>query len=140
MKRLLHLLAAISLVAPPVFSQVVVDVKPGPPGLWQQLGTIKVSSTVNHDDIVFTGPAEFRSLKFNATDGAVNIVNANVIYQNGKVEYLNLKYLLRAGGETKVIDLKGVTGTQRIRRVTVWFHTDTTGNAQSAKLTLWGMK
>jgi len=134
------LLVAVLIVGSNIFSQQVVDVKSGPPGLWQELGTIRVSDTINHDDIVFTGPAEFRSLKFKAIDGAVNIVNVNVIYQNGKVEQLNLKYLVPAGGESRVIDLKRNMGSLKLRRVTVWFHTDPPGNMQTARLTLWGLK
>jgi hypothetical protein len=70
------------------------------------LGSVNVNFTVNHDDIVLVGQAEYRSLKFKVQDAPVNILNMSVIYQNGKVDQFNLKYQIPAGGESRVIDLK----------------------------------
>jgi len=124
-------------------AQDLVAAKTGPPGTWQELGTLTVKDTVNHDDIVLVGQAEYRSLKFRVQDAPVNILNMNVIYQNGKVDQFNLKYQVPAGGESRVIDLKTdnlKTGVRKIRRVTIWYQTDTLANASHAKVTLLGMK
>jgi len=121
-----------------VFGQDVINVQSGPPGIWQQLGTVNVDFTVNHDDIVLMGPAEFKSIKFAAFDSPVNIVNVNLVYQNGKVDQLNIKYLLPPGGESKIIDVKRYP--IRLRRITVWYQTDSLAHGTKAKLALWGMK
>src|SRR5262245_34560707 len=126
-----------------LLAQDLVAAKTGPPGTWQELGTVVVKDSVNHDDIVLVGQAEYRSLKFKAQDAAVNILNMNVIYQNGKVDQFTLKYQVPAGGESRVIDLKTdnlKTGVQKIRRVTVWYQTDGATHETKAKLTLLGMK
>ena len=141
-KIILHflLVATISINAS---AQDLVATKTGPPGTWQELGTVNVISTVNHDDIVLVGQAEYRSLKFKVQDGPVNILNMNVIYQNGKVDQFNLKYQIPAGGESRVIDLKKdnlKTGVRKIRRVTIWYQTDSISNQSAARVTLWGMK
>jgi len=124
-------------------AQDLIATKTGAPGTWQELGTMTVKDTVNHDDIVFVGQAEYRSLKFKVEDAPVNILNMNVIYQNGKVDQFNLKYQVPAGSESRVIDLKTdnlKTGVRKIRRVTVWYQTDGQAHQTHAKLTLWGMK
>ena len=124
-------------------AQDLIATKTGPPGTWQELGTVTVKDTVNHDDIVLVGQAEYRSLKFKVQEAPVNILNMNVIYQNGKVDQFNLKYQIPAGGESRVIDLKTdnlKTGVRKIRRVTIWYQTDSLAHTNTAKVTLWGMK
>jgi hypothetical protein len=42
-----------------------------------------------------------------------------------------------------VIDLKKdnlKTGVRKIRRVTIWYQTDSLAHADAAKISLWGMK
>ena len=143
MKKTTLIFAAISIISVDLFAQDVVATKTGPPGTWQELGTVAVKDSVNHDDIVLVGQAEYRSLKFKVQDAPVNILNMNVIYQNGKVNQFNLKYQIPAGGESRVIDLKTdnlKTGVSKIRRVTIWYQTDSLANKGAAKVTLWGMK
>jgi len=143
MKKTILVFAAISMISVRLCAQDLVATKTGPPGTWQELGTLIVKDTVNHDDIVFVGQAEYRSLKFKVQDAPVNILNMNVIYQNGKVDQFNLKYQVPAGGESRVIDLKAdnlKTGVRKIRRVTIWYQTDGLVHENKAKLTLLGMK
>ena len=133
----------VSIFSVDLFAQDIIAAKTGPPGTWQELGTVTVKDTVNHDDIVLVGEAEYRSLKFKVQDGPVIILNMNVIYQNGKVDQFRLQYQIPAGGESRVIDLKKSnlkTGVRKIRRVTVWYETDSPAHGSTAKVTLWGMK
>ena len=143
MKNTILVFTIISFISMHLFAQDLVATKTGPPGTWQELGTLIVKDTVNHDDIVLVGQAEYRSLKFKVQDGPVNILNMSVIYQNGKVDQFNLKYQIPAGGESRVIDLKTdnlKTGVRKIRRVTIWYQTDSPANPGTAKVTLLGMK
>jgi len=142
MKKILVLLV-VATFGRCISAQDLVATKTGPPGTWQELGAVNVNLTVNHDDIVLVGQAEYRSLKFKVQAAPVNILNMNVIYQNGKVDQFNLKYQVPAGGESRVIDLKAdnlKTGVKKIRRVTIWYQTDSTAQQNVAKITLWGMK
>lgn len=143
MKTIILLFLILATFSKNASAQDLVATKTGPPGTWQELGAVNVNLTVNHDDIVLVGQAEYRSLKFKVQDGPVNILNMNVIYQNGKVDQFNLKYQVPAGGESRVIDLKTdnlKTGVRKIRRVTIWYQTDSLANQGAAKITLWGMK
>lgn len=143
MKTIILLFLVVATMTTKLSAQDLVATKTGPPGTWQELGAVNVNFTVNHDDIVLVGQAEYRSLKFKVQDGPVNILNMNVIYQNGKVDQFNLKYQIPAGGESRVIDLKAdnlKTGVRKIRRVTIWYQTDTLAHGDAAKITLWGMK
>jgi hypothetical protein len=138
MKKIICITTIICTLNICTYAQDVINVQPGPPGIWQQLGTVNVDFTVNHDDIVLMGPAEFKSIKFATFDMPVNIMNVNLVYQNGKVDQLNIKYLLPPGGESRIIDVKRYP--IRLRRVTVWYQTDSLAHGTKAKLALWGMK
>ena len=143
MKKVILFLLVVSTCGVPLFGQDLIAAKTGPPGTWQELGAVNVNSAVNHDDIVLAGQAEYRSLKFKVQNAPVNILNMNVIYQNGKVDQFHLKYQIPAGGESRVIDMKKdnlKTGVRKIRRVTIWYQTDSLANQNMAKVTLWGMK
>jgi hypothetical protein len=129
MKTIILLFPVVAMLTTKLTAQDLVATKTGPPG--------------NHDDIVLVGQAEYRSLKFKVQDGPVNILNMNVIYQNGKIDQFNLKYQIPAGGESRVIDLKAdnlKTGVRKIRRVTIWYQTDSLTQQGAPKVTLWGMK
>jgi hypothetical protein len=143
MKTIILLFPVVAMLTTKLTAQDLVATKTGPPGTWQELGAVNVNFTVNHDDIVLVGQAEYRSLKFKVQDGPVNILNMNVIYQNGKIDQFNLKYQIPAGGESRVIDLKAdnlKTGVRKIRRVTIWYQTDSLTQQGAPKVTLWGMK
>jgi hypothetical protein len=144
MKKTIFFIVTVSVLCTHLFAQEVVAVKTGASGTWQELGTINVDFKLNHDDIVLMGPAEFKSFKFKVFDAPVQILNMNVIYQNGKVDQMNIKYLVQPGAESRVIDLKpkgGVKDSERkIRRITVWYQSATKGNQGKARLVLWGMK
>jgi len=143
MKKIILLFLVVAMSCSEMTAQDVIATKTGPPGTWQELGMVNVNFTVSHDEIVLVGQAEYRSLRFKVQDGPVNILNMNVIYQNGKVDQFNLKYQVPAGGESRVIDLKTdnlKTGVRKIRRVTVWYQTDSLVNQGAARLTLLGMK
>jgi len=138
MKKIFFFIVVISAVDICALGQDLINVHTGPPGIWQELGTVTVSDTVNHDDIVLTGSAEFKSIKFKAFDVPINIVNVNIIYQNGKVDKLDIKYEVPAGGDSRIIDLK--YNKIRVRRIMIWYKSDALPKGGTAKLALWGMK
>jgi hypothetical protein len=140
MKQTIFLLGAAFVLNIAISAQEVVASKSGAPGTWQELGTITVKSELNHDDVVLAGFSEYRSIKLKAVDAPVKIVNMNVIWFDGKVDHLNVKFDLPAGGESKVIDLKGGRTTKKIRRVTIWYKNDSTVALGIAKVALFGLK
>jgi hypothetical protein len=140
MKKTMFFLLVAFVLGSGVSAQEVVASKSGAPGTWQELGTITVKSDLNHDDIVLAGFSEYRSIKLKAIDAPVKIVNMAVIYADGKVTQKQVKFDLPAGGESRVIDLKGGRTTKKIRRVTIWYQNEPNVPLGHAKVTLFGMK
>lgn len=133
------LLAVMSLFTQPkAFSQQVKKAKPAPPGSWQQLGLTTVDFKTDRDVIVVTGADNFRKLRFHVFDAPVNMLNMHVIYENGEFDNIDLRFLIPAGGESRILDLNG--GIRRIKKVEFWYRSQKPGFKGKAKVVLWGMK
>lgn len=119
-------------------SQQVRKAKPTAPGSWQQLGFTMANFLSDKDDIWVSGADNFRRLKFQVFDAPVDMLNMHVVYENNQFDNVELRFLIPAGGESRVIDLKGTS--RRIKKVTFWYKSQRPGFKGKAKVVLWGMK
>jgi hypothetical protein len=88
---------------------------------------------------VVSGPFDnVRKIKFKVTDAPLNLVKLVVAYENGEPDNIPVRMNIPKGGESRVIDLKGV-GQRRIRRIDFCY--ETKGFLQGkADVTVFGMK
>src|SRR6218665_2298407 len=82
---------------------VVTSAKPG----WHKIGEVKASFKTENESIVVLGKDAFKSIKLKVTDAPINIQNVQVVYETGDPEDVSVRSELKAGAETRVIDLKG---------------------------------
>jgi hypothetical protein len=61
-----------------------------------------------------------------------------VTYENGQPDRIDVRHAIPQGGESRVIDLRGV-GTRHIRRIDFWYDTKDLGRGR-ADVTVFGMK
>ena len=139
----LYVLCAFTLVTllPDLsFSQTVVSApRPGTPGEWRYLGTVNARFTADHDAIVVQGPYDFfRRIKFKVTSAPINIIRLIVTYDDGGLpENIDTRFSIPAGGESRIIDLRG--NRRKIRTVEFWY--DTKGVLQGrANVSVFGQK
>ena len=122
------------------FSQTVVSApRPGTPGEWRYLGTVNARFTADHDAIVVQGPYDFfRRIKFKVTNAPINIIRLIVTYDDGGLpENIDTRFSIPAGGESRIIDLRG--NRRKIRTVEFWY--DTKGVLQGrANVSVFGQK
>ncbi len=144
MKRTMMMLAAVATTAAlawtaPAHAQKVVQPKGGSAGTWRLLGTTHANHSADHDAIIVKGPYDnFRKIKFKVTDAPLNMQRMVVTYDNGEPDKIEVRQNIPQGGESRVIDLKGV-GKRSIRRIDFWY--DTKGFLKGkADVTLFGMK
>jgi hypothetical protein len=105
---------------------------------WKFIGDKTVSFGVDRD-VVHTGNIndEFRQLKLKVTDGPLKIYDMKVHFDNGDVQDVQLRSLIRKGGESRVIDLDG--GLRRLKKIEFWY--ETKGFARGrARVAVWGKK
>lgn len=122
------------------FSQTVVSApRPGTPGEWRYLGTVNARFTADHDAIVVQGPYDFfRRIKFKVTSAPINLIRLIVTYNDGGLpENIDTRFSIAAGGESRVIDLRG--NRRKIRTIEFWY--DTKGVLQGrANVSVFGQK
>ena len=122
------------------FSQTVVSApRPGTPGEWRYLGTVNARFTADHDAIVVQGPYDFfRRIKFKVTNAPINLIRLIVTYDDGGLpENIDTRFSIPAGGESRIIDLRG--NRRKIRTVEFWY--DTKGVLQGrANVSVFGQK
>ncbi|MCX6264068.1 MAG: hypothetical protein NTZ47_05900 [Bacteroidetes bacterium] len=139
----LHVICALTLLIflPDLsFSQTVVSApRPGTPGEWRYLGTVNARFTADHDAIVVQGPYDFfRKIKFKVTTAPINLIRLIVSYDDGGLpENIDTRFSIPAGGESRIIDLRG--NRRKIRTVEFWY--DTKGVLQGrANVSVFGQK
>ncbi len=131
-------LAAIGWV-PAALAQKAVQPNPGAAGQWKLIGQTHADHGADHDTIVVQGPFDnFRRIKFKVTDAPLNMQRMVVVYDNGQPDNIDIRQNIPQGGESRVIDLKGI-GKRSVRRIDFWY--DTKGfMSGKADVTVFGMK
>ena len=89
---------------------------------------------------VFLGKIQtkFRKLKITVQQRAVRFYKLVVTYGNGAKEGFEIRNLIRAGGETRALDLNGKD--RYIKRVDVWYEAYTARRGVRSQVTLYGLK
>jgi hypothetical protein len=129
----------VAVLSPPAHAQQVVQPKPGTAGTWRLLGQTHADHGADHDTIVVKGPYDnFRKIKFKVTDAPLNMRHMVVTYDNGNPDKIDIRQNIAKGGESRVIELKGV-GKRSIRRIDFWYDTKGLLNGK-ADVTVFGMK
>jgi hypothetical protein len=130
---------ALAWAAPVHAGQKTVQPKAAPAGSWVLIGQTHANHTADHDGIVVKGPFDnFRRIKFKVTDAPLNMQHMVITYENGEIDKIEVRQNIPQGGESRVIDLKGI-GTRRIRRIDFWYDTKGFLNGK-ADVTVFGMK
>lgn len=107
-------------------------------GDWRFIADKMVGFGVDHDVIV-TGNTndDFRKLKLRVTDGPLKMYDMKVYFDNGSVQDVSIRALIRQGGESRVIDLDG--GLRHIKRIEFWYETKGFLRGR-ARVAVWGYK
>lgn len=95
------MLATISLAGP-------ADAQRRPDRGWELLGSKKVGFITDRD-VIQVGRREgrFKAIKLRVKEAPIYMTDLKVIYSNGQPDDLPIRSEIRAGGETRAIDLKG---------------------------------
>jgi hypothetical protein len=133
------LTVAVAFLSAPVQAQKTVQPKGGSPGEWRLIGQTHADHAADHDSIIVKGPFDnFRSIKFKVTDAPLDMQHMVVTYDNGAPDKIDVRQNIPQGGESRVIDLRGI-GKRSVRRIEFWY--DTKGFLKGkADVTVFGMK
>jgi hypothetical protein len=130
-------LLAIIAVALLSFTSPVNDQK-GNAGPWKFIADKRVGWGVDHD-VIHTGNVrdDFRQIKIRVTDGPLRMYDMKIYFDNGEIQDVAIRNVIRQGGESRVIDLDG--GLRHLSRIEFWY--ETKGYARGkARVAVWGRK
>jgi hypothetical protein len=104
---------------------------------WSLLGERTVNHRVDHDEIRITArDGDFRRIALRVEGAPVEFYSVVVHYRNGGEQRVEMRDEIRAGGQTRAIDLQG--RERVIERVSFNYHTDDRGDGR-AVVQLWGL-
>jgi hypothetical protein len=91
-------------------------------GRWEFLGQRSVTDRVDHDTIAVTAAeGTFRALKLRVKGRAVQFRDMKIHFASGGDQDVELRHVIPAGGESRVIDVDG--RDRAIRSVELWYDT-----------------
>lgn len=103
---------------------------------WEFLGSKKVGFLVDKDVIdVGRKDGDFSKIKLVVKGNEVEFKDVDIVYGNGQRDDVRIRNRIRAGGETRAIDLKG--GDRFIKRVEMVYKSKPSFKGQ-ATVELWG--
>lgn len=133
----LRLSSALGALA--VAALLLVPLKPASAdrGGWEFLGSRMVDDRVDRDEIEVTAAkGDFKALKLVVKRRAVHILDMKVHFGSGGTQDVEVRQLIPAGGETRVIDLRG--SDRFIRKVVFWYEAKSL-RGRKAEVHLWGL-
>jgi len=138
MKKIILVFFAMSaLLINTAFAQepsIMLSDKPG----WHKIGEVKADFKMENQSISVMGKDKFKSILLKVTDAPINIEGIQVFYESGDMEEFDVKNELKAGAETKKLDMKG--GAQEIKKVTFTYKTLPNQQDEKAHVELYGLK
>lgn len=113
---------------------VMLSNKPG----WHKIGEVKADFKMEDQSIAVLGKDRFKSILLKVTDAPINIEDVTVVFENGETQDIHVKSELKAGSETRQIDLKG--GSPEIKEVKFKYKTLPNQKEDKAHVELYGLK
>jgi hypothetical protein len=106
-------------------------------GNWVLLGSRTVTDRADHDTVTVTGAkGDFKAIKIEVQRRAVDFHRVVIHFRNGDDQKVELRNTIRAGGESRVIDIDG--RDRVIRSIDFWYDAATVGRGQRAVVRVLG--
>lgn len=106
------------------------------PPRWEKLGERKVNFALDRDEILVTAAeGRFTALKIMVKKGRINLHKMVVHFADGSEQEVETRDEIRAGGESRVINLDG---RRRVIRKVVFVYDTKNFADQKAEVELWG--
>ena len=105
---------------------------------WTKIGETTANFKMDKDAIAVIGNDHFKSIRLKVTDAGINITDLEVWFEDGTKQDVMVRSEIKAGGETRAIDLKG--GSPSIKRVVMLYKTLPNAADEKAHVELYGLK
>ena len=103
---------------------------------WEKLGEANADLTRDRDIITLTHYNRVTGIKFFVTDADLEIMDMKVFFGNGTSQDISVRSNIKAGGESRVIDLTGEA--RDIKRIEFVYKTEPNRTKNKAHVEVWG--
>lgn len=125
------------ILIPLVLATFILSCAFSPHMRWELLGAKKINKSFDRDVITVTATeGTFNALRFKVKYRPVTIYDMKVHYGNGSVEDIKIRYHVKAGGESRIINLRG---RDRIIKKVVFRYETKTFKGKRAEIRLFGL-
>ena len=104
---------------------------------WHKIGEMTADFKAEKDELVVMGADKFKSIKLFVKDAPMNISDLELYYEDGTQESIALKNEFKAGGESRVIDIKSEVS---IKKIVFTYKSIANSKDEKATVELYGMK
>ena len=106
---------------------------------WMRLGARSVSDRADHDVVPVTGrDGRFTAVRFAVRGHSVDFHRVVIHFRNGEDQTVQMRATIRAGGESRAIDVEG--RDRVIRSIEFWYDANTFGRGGRATVTVFGRR
>lgn len=113
---------------------VVVSDKTG----WHKLGETTVDLKKERDEISVIGADKFAAIKFKVLDESIDLISAEIFYESGDNQTININSHVKAPGDSRQVDING--GERAIKKIAFVYKTEPNAKDKKAHLEIWGLK
>lgn len=114
----------------------VVEVKDNPG--WHKIAETVVNLKSDQDELMVLGADHYKAMRLKATDSDIEITDIRVMYENEQVQDIEVRKILKAGEQTREIDLDGKD--RAIKKIRLTYKTVPNAKQDKAHLEIWGLK
>lgn len=108
-------------------------------GGWEFLGSRMVNDRLDRDEIdVTASKGDFKAIKLTVKRRPVHFLDVKVHFGSGGTQDVEIRQVIPAGGETRVIDLRG--GDRFVKKVVFWYEANSLGKGKRSEVHLWGLR
>jgi hypothetical protein len=115
-----------------VLASATLEARPRRAAGWELLGTRTVTDRADHDVVAAGHQGTFRSIKITVAGRPVQFKDVKIHFGNGEVQDVALREVIRAGGESRVIDVEG--HDRVIQRIEFWYDAQSVGRRAVVKV------
>lgn len=105
---------------------------------WHKIGENKVDFIRDRDEMMVMGANRFAKIKFKVEHEAIHISSVEVYYESGDKQVAAVDISLKAGEESKTIDLDG--GERNVKKIVFVYKSISNQKGKKADLEIWGLK
>jgi hypothetical protein len=105
---------------------------------WHKIGESQVAFAKDRDEISVIGADRFSAIKFVVTEAPIDLQELEVYYERGDKQVIKVHTPIKAGSESRVIDLKG--NERELKKIVFVYKTLPNRKDEKAHVEIWGLK